>query len=135
MTGAEARQAWQAEHLLKTLWRVTHDQCSWTKVLGGHNPRRASYLGVFVPPLPELGIEAHELRLWRADLEALQRELAPYQWRELGDHLAKARWGQLYTFRRNRKRLERARVDEELLTVARLLVQTAKEVRRELQSH
>ncbi len=102
---------------------------SWQKVLGGHNPHRASYLPVFVPELPAAHIAAHELRLWRRDLESFLAELSPVERETLNAHLNTPRWNMLFRWRAARMRFERANVSEQICLLAHRLRRTCKEVR------
>jgi hypothetical protein len=125
----EHRATWQAEHVVRTLWMAGRGLKSWQRVLGGHNPHRASYLAVFVPELPDARIGAHELRLWRRDLESFLAELSPAEREALNAHLNTARWNMLFRWRPVRGRFERANVPEQVCELAHRLRRVCKEVR------
>lgn len=92
---------WQAEHVARDLWRVTHGRAHWTVVslraasdgpaavvVGGGSlaSTRAGYLDVVVPADAHLEIDDHQVRVWRGDLrrawQTLKRleELAFEDW-------------------------------------------------------
>lgn len=74
---------WQAEHVSRDLWRVTHGRAHWTSVTlrspaasssalvvggGSVGSMRAAYVDVVVPAAARLGIDDHLVRVWRGDL-------------------------------------------------------------------
>jgi hypothetical protein len=123
------RYLWQAEHAFRAIWMVGRGRMSWQKVLGGHNPHRASYLPIYVPELPEAGIEAHELRLWRRDFNSFVEELSPAERELLIYQIAGSRWATIFRWRKSRGRFERGNVDERIAELAIRLRQICREVR------
>jgi hypothetical protein len=121
---------WRAEWAMNALWMVAHERKTWVKVLGGHNPHRASYLEVHVRPIPGL-VQAETLRLWRRDMEHFLDGLEPWEREELEGHLATTRYRAVFRVRRDRGRVERTNVSESLAELALKLGELLREVKRE----
>jgi hypothetical protein len=105
-------EKWRADFVLYALWRVAHDRDHWRHLrtkplhLVGNGSGRggslggAAYLRVRVKALPALGIEAHELRLWRDDYVRALKNLSSDQRHELKYHLARPRYSSVFRFHR-----------------------------------
>lgn len=130
MTAAEIRTFMVAEAAVYALWCAAHSRRSWQKVLGGHNPHRASFLPVILKPIPQV-FQFEELRIWRRDLEAFMAERSMLEREELQAHIAKSRYQSVFRHRPKRGRVERGNVPGGLAQVALELGQIVLEVKRE----
>jgi hypothetical protein len=131
-------EKWRADFVLYSLWRVAHDRDHWrhlrTKpihIVGsgrGGSLGGAAYLRVRVKALPALGIEAHELRLWRDDYIKAVRSLTSDQRHELKYHLARPRYSSVFRFHRRDGNVQLNDNVEGVLGEAALLISYATKV-------
>ncbi len=136
-------QRWRAEHVTRDLWRVMQGRAHWAVITrSGSTPGggtvvagagslaslRAAYLDVVVPAVARLGVEDHQLRVWRGSLRVAWRALKPDESFALEDWLHRERHSSIFrlegaTVRRNHGATEElARAALKLLSAA-----TAKE--------
>lgn len=129
---------WRAEAVMRQLWRVAHQQASWTSLHDSHatpsdaprgGPSRGGvYLQVAVPPLPELAIATHSLRLWRTSLEEVLREADPSEQASLRAFFAKTRYSAVFAYERRDRYVRRGWVDVEVAQIALALAAVAEPV-------
>jgi hypothetical protein len=110
----------RADAALYTLWRIAKRRTEWVKVLGGHNPNRASYVEVYTVGGEYLG------RIWRRELVVAVDALSEVGREELTAHTDSSRYRRLYRSRGERQ------VGEVLHGVALELGKLVREVKREL---
>jgi hypothetical protein len=137
----ESLKQWQANYVLRTLWMAAHGQVEWDVLKKPKNSRyglgetvideRRTYLTIYVPELPELGILEHQLRLWQEDYKALVLEqLSDFNRRELSAHLSLPRWGMVFYHHKPSNKLRKGYVSDELVKLGEKLVDMAEKVKR-----
>ena len=118
----EPRELWRAQWVAAALWRVVHGEARWvTLEPQDHRPSQGlpteyalttrqadapAYLPVYVPPLPELGIEREYLRLWRSDYVAFLKSLHPGERQVVEAWLGKGKLTPLAVYNPSARRIQ-----------------------------
>lgn len=104
-------QRWRAEHVTRELWRVMHGRTHWRQLIAGNRTAaggtviagagslaslRAAYLDVLVPGVARLGVDDHELRVWRGSLRVAWQDLKPDETFALEEWLHKERHSSVF---------------------------------------
>jgi hypothetical protein len=128
---------WRATALLQTVWRLGAAQKHWT-VLDSERPKTGGHSIKFVifavPPLPQLALETHELKLWQNDYFLWVKELSPWERQEWDAFLNLRRPPSLYAWKTSKGRLERdlSKLNQTQHDLAIRLIGLCKEVRQEV---
>lgn len=117
----EPLDLWRAAWVALALWRVEHGEARWVPVhpqdprpgafggradLHARPPEAPAFLPIYVPPVPPLGIEAHNLRLWRHDARAFVRGLGYGERQLMGAYLGKGKPSTLVSYNPSAGRLQ-----------------------------
>lgn len=85
-------QRWRAEYVTRELWRILQGRAHWSVLTRSGNSEgggaivvgagslaslKAAFVDVVVPADARLGVEDHQLRVWRGSLRVAWRSLKP----------------------------------------------------------
>jgi hypothetical protein len=103
-------QRWRADAMMRELWRLHHNRTHWKTVIkassegssavvvggGSTGYLKAAYLEVVVAGHTRLGIEDHQLRVWKGTLRRVWRDLKPHEDLALESYLLQERHSSVF---------------------------------------